>query len=179
MDELADRPERGNISATLTAARLQSLVEILPDGSPTTTSIGHAARKLRTHPAWRGPLGQRLGLDYMEKTIGKLVKAHPDLIKSKLKVSLRGVLELRIWRQRSDRPVPNRWHRVASRRPGPSSSTPNPSGSKDAHGQVGWFYFRDHPETARHAGVLLKDEARRMAVNFARLPELLGKADPQ
>jgi hypothetical protein len=97
MDELADRPEPGN--ATIKAARLQSLVEVLPDGSPNATTIAFAARKLRTHPAWRGPLGQRLDLDYMEKTIGKLVKAHPDLIISKLKVSHRGVLELRIWRR--------------------------------------------------------------------------------
>jgi hypothetical protein len=49
---------------------------------------------------------------------------------------------------------------------------------QDASGQtVGWFYFRDHPETAHHAGVLERDEARRMAANSARLPELLGKAD--
>jgi ATP-dependent DNA ligase len=32
---------------------------------------------------------------------------------------------------------------------------------------VGWFYFRNNPDTARHAGVLERDEARRMAVNFA------------
>ena len=50
---------------------------------------------------------------------------------------------------------------------------------QDATGQaVGWFYFRDHPEVARHAGVLTRDEARRMAANFARLPELLGRAEP-
>jgi hypothetical protein len=48
---------------------------------------------------------------------------------------------------------------------------------QDASGQtVGWFYFRDNPETARHAGVLERDEARRMAANFARLPELLAKS---
>jgi hypothetical protein len=99
MDALVDRPEPGKVSGAVNIARLQSLVEILPDGSPNTTTIAFAARKLRMHPAWRGPLGQRLDLDYMEKTIGKLVKAHPNLVMSKLKVSHRGLSELRIWRQ--------------------------------------------------------------------------------
>jgi hypothetical protein len=40
---------------------------------------------------------------------------------------------------------------------------------QDARGQtVGWFYFRHNQETARQAKVLTRDEARRMAVNFAR-----------
>jgi hypothetical protein len=37
------------------------------------------------------------------------------------------------------------------------------------------FYFRNDPFVAKTAGVLLKDEARRMAANFAKLPDLLGK----
>jgi hypothetical protein len=104
MDALVDRPERDNMFATVMAVRLQSLVEILPDGLPNTTTIALAAGKLRTHPAWRGSLGQRLCLDYMEKAVGKLVKAHPDLIGSKFKVRHRGILELRIWRQQSLKP---------------------------------------------------------------------------
>jgi hypothetical protein len=47
---------------------------------------------------------------------------------------------------------------------------------QDASGQaLGWFYFRDEALVARQARVLLKDEARRMAAGFARLPELLRK----
>jgi hypothetical protein len=52
--------------------------------------------------------------------------------------------------------------------------------AQDAGGlTVGWFYFRTDPMVAKTASLLLKDEARRMAVKFARLPELLGKPDPQ
>ena len=104
MDELADRPEPGNMSATLMAARLQSLVEILPDGSPNTTTIASVARRLRELREWHGSAGQRIDLDYIEKTIGKLLKAHPDLIISKLKVSHRGILELRIWQHQPGQP---------------------------------------------------------------------------
>jgi hypothetical protein len=47
---------------------------------------------------------------------------------------------------------------------------------QDAGGQtVGWFYFRHNEETARQAKVLTRGEAWRMAVNFARMPELLGR----
>ncbi len=45
---------------------------------------------------------------------------------------------------------------------------------EDATGrQLGVFYGRDDPNTAGHTGFLTIDEARLVAVDFARLPELL------
>jgi hypothetical protein len=50
---------------------------------------------------------------------------------------------------------------------------------RDANGQaLAYVYSRENEAEARQAKMLTKDEARRIAINFARLPELLGKGEP-
>ena len=59
-----------------------------------------------------------------------------------------------------------------------ADKTPHGYVVRDANGQeLAYIYSRENEVEALQAKVLTKDEARRIAVNIARLPGLLGKGE--
>jgi len=74
--------------------------------------------------------------------------------------------------------MPDGGRSMTSRFPAPWRIVEIPNGFAvdDASGQqLGIFYGRADPNAAGHTGFLTMEEARQMAVDFARLPELLKR----
>jgi len=62
---------------------------------------------------------------------------------------------------------------------GARNEIPSGFAVEDATGQqLGVFYGRADPNIAGHTGFLTLDEARQMAIDFARLPKLLKQDAP-